>query len=99
MSPDAIDHYNLQQRRRSSSNTNVKGSGSGHRINEALGSFKDIDEMRFSNVEEEDEDASAGGYYNVQVTKGYVVNMEASYQEFNTHLFECNLDFKENIIR
>ena len=55
--------------------------------------------MRFSNVEEEDEDASAGGYYNVQVTKGYVVNMEASYQEFNTHLFECNLDFKENIIR
>lgn len=74
------------------------GPGSGHRINEALGSFKEIDEMRFSNVEEEDEDGS-GGYYQVQVTKGYSVNMEASYQEFNSHMFECNLDFKENIIR
>ena len=34
----------------------MKGtSGSGNRMNEALGSFKDIDEMRFSNVEEEDD--------------------------------------------
>jgi hypothetical protein len=67
--------------------------GSGNRINEA-GSFKDTDEMRFSNVEEEDEE-----FYNVQPPKGYNINMEASYQEFNNHMQESNLDFKESIIR
>ena len=68
-------------------------------MNEALGSFKDIDEMRFSNVEEEDDEAASGGFSDEQGVKGYTVNMEASYQEFNSHMFECNLDFKENIIR
>jgi hypothetical protein len=97
MSPDLIVQYGIQQqRRRSSSNTNMRGApGSGFRINEA-GSFKEIDEMRFSNVEEEDE---AEEFYSVQVAKGYTVNMEASNQEFTSHMFECNLDFKENIIR
>ena len=52
--------------------------------------------MRFSNVEEEEDDEE---FYNIQVPKGYTVNLEASYQEFNSHMFECNLDFKENIIR
>jgi hypothetical protein len=65
-------------------------------MNENMGSFKDIDEMRFSNVEEEE---GASGEYFVGETKGYSVNMEASYNEFNTHLFECNIDFKENIMR
>jgi hypothetical protein len=55
-------------------------------VNEGLGSFKDIDEMRFSNVEEEDEAGSAGGYFPVQVTIGYTVNMEASFIEFNQYL-------------
>ena len=68
------------------------------RINEGLGSLKDIDEMRFSQVEEEDEGGS-GAFYTVTETKGYVVDMEASNQEFVSHLYECNLDFKENIIR
>lgn len=95
-----IDQYGFQQRRRSSSNTQKMGApGSGTRVNEGLGSLKDIDEMRFSQVEEEDEVASGVGYYSEQVTKGYTVDMEASNQEFNSHLFECNLDFKENIIR
>lgn len=93
-----IDQYGFQQRRRSSSNTQMKvvgAPGSGLRVNE-LGSLKDIDEMRFSQVEEDNE---SEGDYDVQVTKGYTVDMEASNQEFNTHMFECNLDFKENIIR
>ena len=68
------------------------------RVNEGLGSLKDIDEMRFSHVEEEDE-AGSGAFYTVTETKGYVVDMEASNQEFISHLYECNLDFKENIIR
>jgi hypothetical protein len=91
MSPDIIDQYGIQQRRRSKGG----GLGSDNRMNEA-GSFKEIDEMRFSNVEEEDEDEE---FYDVPVPKGYSINMEASYQEFNTHMFESNLDFKENIIR
>jgi hypothetical protein len=100
MSPDIIDNYS-HQRRRASSNTNVKNAShnSGNRMNEALGSFKDIDEMRFSNVEDGEEDVGGSGEYFVAETKGYTVNMEASYNEFNTHLFECNLDFKENIMR
>ena len=47
------------------------------RVNEGLGSLKDIDEMRFSQVEEEDEGGS-GTFYSVTETKGYVVDMEAS---------------------
>ena len=66
-------------------------------MNEGLGSLKDIDEMRFSQVEEEEE--GSGQFYSVTETKGYVVDMEASNQEFNSHPYECNLDFKENIIR
>ena len=95
-----IDQYGYQQRRRSSSNNQMKvqNPGSGMRVNEGLGSLKDIDEMRFSQVEEEDE-AGSGGFYTVTETKGYVVDMEASNQEFVSHLYECNLDFKENIIR
>ena len=96
-----IDQYGYQQRRRSSSNNQMKvqNPGSGMRVNEGLTSLKDIDEMRFSQVEEEDEGGSAGGFYTETETKGYVVDMEASNQEFVSHLFECNLDFKENIIR
>lgn len=76
-----IDQYSLQ-RRRSQSNTNVQRVGSGYRSkeNEAPGgSFKEIDEMRFSNVEEEDENGSGGYFQNVKVVRGYTVNMEASY--------------------
>ena len=96
--PDMSDQYG---RRRSQSNTQIgKGSGYRSRENEGIGSLKDIDEMRFSNVDA-GEDVEEFSYPDRQVRQvvGYVVNMEASYQEFNSHIYECNLDFKENIIR
>jgi len=34
----------------------------------------------------------------VKVTP-YVVNMAASSEEFNKHVSDCNLDFKENVMR
>jgi|DEB0MinimDraft_12_1074336.scaffolds.fasta_scaffold182306_1 hypothetical protein len=34
----------------------------------------------------------------VRVTP-YVVNMELSSAEFSSHVGECNLDFKENVLR
>ena len=46
----------------------------------------------------QEEDASVSVTRHVKVTP-YEVNMEASYDEFNTHVVECNIDFKERIIR
>ena len=35
----------------------------------------------------------------MEMTAIFSVNMEASFREFNGHLMDINLDFKENVIK
>jgi len=46
----------------------------------------------------QEEDGSFTVTRTVKVTP-YEVNMEASFDEFNEHIRDCNIDFKERIIR
>ena len=43
----------------------------------------------------------SGSFNNVSrtVKVSYEVNMEASFEEFNQHVSNCNVDFKERIIK
>jgi hypothetical protein len=50
--------------------------------------------MRFSNIEEEDEE-----YYSSKVVHSFTVDMEMSHHEFAQHVTVCNQDFKESIIK
>lgn len=45
------------------------------------------------------QDESASFAVSRNVMAGYEVNMEADFEEFNSHFSHCNIDFKERIIK
>ena len=52
----------------------------------------------YSNIQEMQEE-SASFTVSRTVKVSYEVNMEASFEEFNQHVSNCNVDFKERIIK
>jgi len=97
----ALDHSPLgnidhKKRGRSHSNQNVSRlekrlSAGGNHYEENLPIIENMEEMSA-------EDAAKFTQQQFSVTP-YTVNMESSVHEFGKHVSECNLDFKENVLR